>query len=923
MRIAELRRIFERVETLTRDERDAIYRVEGLDPPTIDRVENMLVPVDQDTIARVIGAAAERALAWRLPERIGPWRVLRQIGEGGMGIVLLAERDDGEYERTVAIKLIRGLDSSGARERVHRERQALAALEHPNIAGLIDAGTTQGGDAYLVMPYVEGLTLGAWTRGDPSLATRLRVFVDICRAVHHAHSHLLVHRDIKPGNVIVREDDSPVLLDFGIAKLLDADQGGGEQHTVTRVMTSAYASPEQLMGRPVTTATDVFALGLLLYELLAGSLPKRGDLLEAATAELPPPSVHAAQAERPARPINAAHLRGDLDRVVRRAVRNDPQQRYPSAQALADDIEAFLDGRPVQAAGRHGWYLTRRFVQRHRWLVTAAGIAAIALAAVSMQWRIEADNARQAEFEALQEAAAASEITEFLLALFAELDPDQYPGRQLSARQLLDIGRQRLDEVGRTGPELAERLQAGLGRVYAGIGEPLIAIDLLERLDPDLLRQARPALRMQIQLALARAYRDAVRPESTERAALKALSLARALSPPDRLAEAEALMYRGVAEQRLLRPDDAQQSFIDAQRLYEAQESLAGLSSVLHNRGWLAEEHGDNHDALARYDEALEAKRQIFEPDHPKVLNSLQGRGRTLARLGRHAEAAKVFADVVERTTRVFGPEASTTTSAQGELASIYHDLGRYREAQTHYEQTLAVEQQRSAGAPSMQIAIFTNNLATLLEDRGEVAGALALYRRSIEMRERLLPEGHAGRSNPMHNLARLLLASGDLEAATDWIDRALALRRGAFDSDHPSRLSSELLRARILADAGELAQARAAMASIAPLLATRIDEQPRLAIDYGLARAGVAAAANDPLARLEAFNAAISASIGLHGVTHPQTARLQLQRARARLEAGDAARARAEAAAAVAVLDTVSASTAPWRSDLDGLALD
>jgi serine/threonine-protein kinase len=594
MNIADLRRVFERVELLAPDDRHAVYRAEGLDARTIERLEAMLLPDERDAIASVIGAAAERALADRLPERIGPWRVLRPIGEGGMGIVLLAERDDGEYERTVAIKLIRGMETAGARERMQRERQALAALEHPNIAGLIDAGTTPSGDPYLVMPYVQGPTLGEWMHRNPSLEARLRVFIRICRAVHHAHSHLVVHRDIKPGNVIVRDDDTPVLLDFGIAKLLDPADGGSDLRTATRVMTSAYASPEQLLGRAVTTATDVFALGLLLYELLAGSLPERGDLIHAATAELPPPSVHAERATSAVRPVSAARLRGDLDRVIRRAVRSDPLQRYPSALALAEDIEAFLDGRPVQAAGRHGWYLTRRFVQRHRWLVLAAGVAASALLTVSLQWRWQADKARQAEIEALREAAAASEITEFLLALFAELDPEQNPGRQLSARELLDIGRQRLGDVGDEGPELAERLQAGLGRVYASIGEPLIAIELLEQLDPQLIGNASPAVRIRVELALARAYRDAVRPEAVEQAAMAALGLARAMVPPDRLAEAEALMYRGVAEQMLLRPEEAYESFIEAQTLYQAEGSMAGLSSVLHNRAWLAEERGDN-----------------------------------------------------------------------------------------------------------------------------------------------------------------------------------------------------------------------------------------------------------------------------------------------------------------------------------------
>jgi tetratricopeptide (TPR) repeat protein len=283
-----------------------------------------------------------------------------------------------------------------------------------------------------------------------------------------------------------------------------------------------------------------------------------------------------------------------------------------------------------------------------------------------------------------------------------------------------------------------------------------------------------------------------------------------------------------------------------------------------------------------------------------------------------------VFEDLLDRSRRVFGPDARPTTLAQGELASIYHDLGRYADAQIHYEQTLAIEQRRSAGAPSMQVAVFTNNLATLLEDRGDSDEAMALYRESFAIREAALPEGHGGRSNPLHNLARLLLDNGDAAAALGYIERALALRREAFEETHPARLSSELLYARTLASTGELSLAQAALAEIEPLLAARIEEQPRLAIEYGLTRAGIAAVAQDQAERIGALDQAIAASTRLHGPTHPLTARLHLHRARARLASGDPLSARAEAASVAAVLDAVSVSDAPWRADLDRLlALD
>jgi non-specific serine/threonine protein kinase/serine/threonine-protein kinase len=309
------------------------------------------------------------------PERVGPWKILREIGHGGMGVVYLAERDDGEYRQTAALKLIRDSHHSEAFvDLFRRERQTLAQLNHPNIARMLDGGTTPAGLPYFAMEYVEGTTLSEYCqRRDLGLEEKLHLFLQICRAVSHAHRNLFIHRDLKPGNIIVTAEGEPKLLDFGLAKLLEA----GTDHKITvsamPLFTPAYASPEQMRGEPLTTASDVYSLGVILYELLAQRSPYKAqgqsfaELWTAVCMQMPePPSAAIEQAARRYR--DAA----DLDSIVLMALRKEPEQRYPSADALSDDLELYLARMPVRARRGNAAYHVRRFVVRHKWAVMAA-----------------------------------------------------------------------------------------------------------------------------------------------------------------------------------------------------------------------------------------------------------------------------------------------------------------------------------------------------------------------------------------------------------------------------------------------------------------------------------------------------------------------------------------------------------------------
>ncbi|MBE5316168.1 MAG: serine/threonine protein kinase [Xanthomonadales bacterium] len=924
-----LRALFERAQGLTLAQREALYRAEGIDAALAARAEALLAAatdpdanasMDEDAIAQRVRGAAAAALRGALPERIGPWRVLGLVGEGGMGVVLLGERDDGEYDRRVALKLVRGYVSERVRERFRRERQLLAALEHPHIAGLIDGGTTEAGEPWLAMPFVEGKQLREWLRGErpPSLRERLTLFATLCRAVHHAHQRLIVHRDLKPSNVMVRTDGSPVLLDFGIAKLIDDTEGG---ETQTRALTPRYASPEQLLGLPVTTATDVYGLGLLLYEMLAGEVPERGEGVRAASTELPAASAAAlSNAAGPWR-ADAPRLRGDLDRIVHRAVRTDPSARYPSALALAEDIDAWLEGRPVQAAGRHRLYLLRRFIGRHRLGVAAVAVAVLAVGSMSLQWKLQRDRALEAEAAARREAAAAQGVTEFLEGLFDELDPGLHGGRELSARALLALGRERIPAADTAGVELRARLQSSIGRIYAHAGETDTAIALLSEADGVLQRSADAPTRMAARKALANALNVAGRHAEANPLAVALAEDALAQDPPDRMMAAHAGTEIGISAEQLGRRDEAMAAFARSEVLFTAEDAQGELGSMIHNRAWLLERSGDYIAALAGYEDAVARKIAVFGPEHPQVEPSQYGRAKMLSLLGRYREAADVMLQTLPIVEKVSGERSAPMSFTLSMLGSIHLDLGEYAQAEAFYRRGLAVDRAMAGAEPSSAVASGLNSLAAVLDERGEVDAAEALFQESLALRRAINPTGHASIAAPLQNLARQALDSGRLAPAAAYCTEALTIRTAALGEAHPQTLASRLLCASIDARAGRIEAATAAIDAVRDAMA-ELPEPPkpqRLALLQ--AQAALAEARGDSEARLQLRRQALALVESLHAEGHPRRARAQLALAEAEAAAGDLGSARARLAEATPLLRAALHPRSPALAQLTALS--
>ena len=453
-------------------DRPAWLMANATNPAVRQEVESLLACAADGTgvatFRETIGAVSADALRTGTlgpGARVGAYRLIRLLGEGGMGTVYLAQRDDEQFQKQVAVKVIRrGMDTPSAIERFRRERQILAHLEHPHVARLLDGGATDDGRPFLVMEFVDGLPLLAWCELRPaSIAERLRLFRQVCAAVQYAHQNLVIHRDLKTANILVAADGTPRLLDFGIARLIDPSGAADRAMTAALAMTPAYASPEQIRGDVVTTATDVYSLGVILFELLTGRLPYHvpegagAYAVEQAVSETAPPRPSAvAPAER------ARLLRGDLDAIVATAMRKEPARRYPSVTALAEDVRRALDGRPVSARRDTAAYRAATFVRRNKALVAAVLLAMVALSG-GLAVSIRQTRLANERFHDVRELA-----NKFLFDFDAEIR--QVPGTTKARQLIVDTALDYLSRLER-GAQDDEGVRYEVARAYQKVAD--------------------------------------------------------------------------------------------------------------------------------------------------------------------------------------------------------------------------------------------------------------------------------------------------------------------------------------------------------------------------------------------------------------------------------------------------------------------
>jgi serine/threonine-protein kinase len=655
-----------------------------------------------------------------------------------MGRVFLAARADEQYQQLVAIKLMHAelWQNELMLERFRAERQILANLNHPNIACLLDGGKTSDGTPYLVMEYVEGMPLDEYCRAnDLSVEKKLQLFLRVCAAVEYAHKSLVVHRDIKPGNVLVAEDGSPKLVDFGIAKLLE-DDGRAATMPTTRLMTPEYASPEQLRGEPITTATDVYGLGVLLYDLLTGMHPfaeysgSPAEMMHQICDVDPRPPSYIV-------PDGASHreLRGDLDRIVLMAMQKQPERRYSSATALARDVFAYLNRYPVLACGG-GWrYRTRKFVRRHKLMTGGLMIFAVSLASVSIGMAVLA---QRADRERLKAEHAAT----FLADMFRAATPQEARGRTITARELLDRGRLRVDKELVGEPEVRASLLYSIAEAYSRLGSYDQAQELAER-----------SYKIRISVL-----------GSRNRSTADSLFLfANATRLKGEYASAEPLFREALEIRRMNFGAD---STVVA-------NSLSYLGECLFLEG-------KDREAESRLRQAL----AIFRKHGPNLGSMARDYlARLLERKGDYLEASQLLREAVEIDRVTEGSDSPAYTISLHNLAGALLRLGDLYSAEVMLEESLTTEH-RVLGNGHPDLGYSLNLLGVTALEEGNASKAEPLLRESLGIWSRLDPSNVLVVSG-LNNWARVLQARGQYAEARRYFEQALATAQRQADSTY------------------------------------------------------------------------------------------------------------------------------------------
>lgn len=708
----------------------------------------------------------------RKGEQIGPYKILDELGQGGMGCVFLAERIDGQFKQQVALKLLRtGFTSDTQTRRFLAERQILATLNHENISRLLDGGITGDGQPWFALEYVNGLPINSYSKNhDLSLRQRLNLFLRVCDAVQTAHKKLIIHRDLKPSNVLVTEDGLVKLLDFGIAKVINQENYSEEAVPLTQTgllpLTPAYASPEQVRGDPITTASDIYQLGVMLYELLTGLRPY------SVSGRTPSEMERIICEEEPTRPSTAVtkiarsrenseksphearqntpgqlqkRLRGDLDIIVMKTLRKEPDRRYESADQLAADIRLYLSGQPVTAHPDSRRYRANKFIRRHKigFTSTLAIILLLFGYAATITWHSQRTQA--ALEQARTETIRAEQVTDYLLGLFEASDPAETLGDTVTANVLLERGIQQAEQLSDQ-PKVQAQMFDVVGQVYSRLGHYEDAAELLKR-----------ALQI----------RNEIPGDNHESTATTKVQLATVLHFSGKYAEAEPLLREALSIQKqILTPDDPQ------------------IASTLSTLGGVLKGLGDYDAAETVLRDALELQRNIFDSDHVDISETLNILGLLLKDKGQLDAAETAMRDALQIRQNLLNDLDPRVTMSLNNLAMLLRQKGDYEAAEPLYREALSLKQSLY-GEDHPSIAVTLNGLGLLLRDMGNDEAAEPLLREALHMRRALLDENHLRIGESLNNLGNLLENRGQLDEAVNHISEARVILSKSLGKTH------------------------------------------------------------------------------------------------------------------------------------------
>jgi eukaryotic-like serine/threonine-protein kinase len=731
----------------------------------------------------------ERSLVGRV---VANYQLVSVLGRGGAGTVFLGERADKQFSGKVAVKVV---DRAGAADlgmRFRAERQILASLNHPNIARLIDAGETDDGQPYLVMEYVEGKPLDQYCdESRLDLRKRLKLFIDICAAVQYAHQNLIIHRDLKPANILVTADGTAKLLDFGIAKLLNRNNSSNTASELTRMnerlLTPEYASPEQIIAGAVTTATDVYSLGIVLYRLLTGLRPYD---LSGATSQLemeraicvadpprPSASVQRAMQSAPAhgeqpiaalalaRGVSPERLRrrliGDLDAIVMRALRKEPQHRYTSVERLVADIRHYLENEPVQARQGNWIYYTQRFVRRHTTAVAASAGFLIFVIAVAIVMSIQRQSIAAALERATHDRERAEKVSQFMLDVFSAADPFTNFGKEPTARILLDQAARTIQSDLTQQPEVRARLLEAIGRSYRRMGQPERAVAYLQdslRIQRQLLQKDDATLGS-IVTEIAIALRNQGRIDESDGYFTEAVQISRQTKEQRSEAYAKLLVDLGRLEKMRSNPKQALDRLEQALQLMRALKGAkdpevgAVLAEMSNIKVWLDDLDGAEAAARAAIDIY-----QSVPDDYPDRVMAEYYLADLLLYRGRVEDAGALFERVLAVQRRLYGNTSRAVADTLMSLAQVRVAQKSFGPAEKLIREALEAHKQ-SGSTAHLQIGYLQTMLATVYMRQGKLVEAEQVLRDTLVLYSKNVRGDHQYVASTEHYLGEALLA--------------------------------------------------------------------------------------------------------------------------------------------------------------------
>ena len=726
------------------------------------------------------------------------YKLLEELGSGGMGVVYKAEQIK-PVKRSVALKIIKlGMDTRQVVARFETERQALAVMNHPNIAKVFDGGATETGRPYFVMELVSGIPITDYCdKHRLTTNERLELFTKVCHAIQHAHQKGIIHRDLKPSNilVVVQEDEPiPKIIDFGIAKATDHRLTERTLFTEQGLLigTPEYMSPEQaeMSGLDVDTRTDLYSLGAVLYELLVGSRPfDSEDLRSKGYSEIqriirekePPKASTKLSSLGDTRTSIAEHrrtdpnslqseLKGDLDWITMKAMAKDRTHRYASASELAADIERHLRYEPIMASPPSTTYRIKKYIKRHKTGVFAAAIVVLALVVGVAGTTMGLVKAKQAEKLAKEEAETALQVSDFLVELFQVSDPNEARGNSITAREILDTGADKINRELKGQPLVRARLMNTIGEVYHSLGLYNDAQSLLE----------------------------------------DGLSIREKSLGPDDPTVAESLSSLG---NNFWRKGDFEKARSLHERALEIRKESFGhehpaVANCLLNLANLLYDEGDYAEAKPVYQSAIEIWEKAYSPEHTDVAKGLNNLGLLYYQMGNYGEARQVLERSLAIDEKVYGSEHPNLTDSLNNLGMVFKAIGQHEEARLHYERSLAIEE-KAFGPEHPHIAYTLSNLAILYATTGNFEAALPLFERVLAIDEKALGSDHPKVGNDVTNLGILNAQMGKYERALTYLKRGMAIKEKALGPEHPTVANDMNNLASLMRDMGNPEEAR------------------------------------------------------------------------------------------------------------------